>query len=146
MGSLSLVTHDPNVAAYADRVIRIADGVIEGDERNRPASSAQEVTAMNVADLPPPEQVATVRAAVPASRRHIRLQPGHLPPLICHAATRCGRPSALGVIIAVAAVIAMTEIGRLRHVAEEHRRMGANTLMVFRIYVYGWRQPALVPR
>ncbi len=29
-----LVTHDPNVAAYAHRTIRIVDGTIEGDEMN----------------------------------------------------------------------------------------------------------------
>jgi ABC-type lipoprotein export system ATPase subunit/ABC-type antimicrobial peptide transport system permease subunit len=30
-----LVTHDPKVAAYADRTIRIVDGLVEGDETNR---------------------------------------------------------------------------------------------------------------
>ena len=29
-----LVTHDPKVAAYAHRTIRIVDGMIEGDEMN----------------------------------------------------------------------------------------------------------------
>ena len=29
-----LVTHDPNVAAYAHRTIRIVDGMVEGDEAN----------------------------------------------------------------------------------------------------------------
>ena len=32
-----LVTHDPKVAAFAHRTIRIADGLIEGDERRQPA-------------------------------------------------------------------------------------------------------------
>ena len=31
-----LVTHDPKVAAYAHRTIRIADGLIEGDEAQAP--------------------------------------------------------------------------------------------------------------
>ena len=30
-----LVTHDPNVAAYAHRIIRISDGLIENDGRNK---------------------------------------------------------------------------------------------------------------
>ena len=30
-----LVTHDPKVAAYAHRTIRIADGLMEGDETHR---------------------------------------------------------------------------------------------------------------
>ena len=38
--SVILVTHDPNVAAYAHRIIRISDGRIEGDERPNAESPA----------------------------------------------------------------------------------------------------------
>ena len=34
-----LVTHDPKVAAYAHRTIRIADGLIEGDETRTPEAA-----------------------------------------------------------------------------------------------------------
>ena len=37
-----LVTHDPKVAAFAHRTIRIADGLIEGDERRQPVASDME--------------------------------------------------------------------------------------------------------
>ncbi|RKY00103.1 macrolide ABC transporter ATP-binding protein [Candidatus Poribacteria bacterium] len=33
--TIIVVTHDPEVAAYAERVIRLRDGVIEADERRR---------------------------------------------------------------------------------------------------------------
>ena len=33
-GTLVLVTHDPNIAAYSDRIIRISDGNIISDELN----------------------------------------------------------------------------------------------------------------
>ena len=36
-----LVTHDPKVAAYAHRTIRISDGLIEGDEAQTPEVAGQ---------------------------------------------------------------------------------------------------------
>ena len=33
-----LVTHDPKVATFAHRTIRLADGLVEGDERREPAA------------------------------------------------------------------------------------------------------------
>ncbi len=38
-----LVTHDPKVASYAHRTIRIVDGLIEGDERRQPADAGAEI-------------------------------------------------------------------------------------------------------
>ena len=40
-----LVTHDPKVAAYAHRTIRISDGLIEGDETRRPEPSTPAAAA-----------------------------------------------------------------------------------------------------
>ncbi len=132
-----LVTHDPQVAAFAHRTIRIVDGTIEGEDVSplplgegthngpspQPASSdpffeyygepsAEPRRAARPSLLP-----ATWRTALGALRRN-KMRSGL---------------SALGVIIAVAAVIAMTEIGQGSKAAlrKDIAGMGANTLMIF---------------
>ena len=186
-----LVTHDPHVAAYAHRTIRIADGMIEGDDVNpshphglgvEPESDARRAISAPRADLshrggngdgcdndtttattlepsaagatdaeahapmhasPKPESSpqnrlsqfygdtlegprrsmapallpATWRTAFGALRRH-KMRSGL---------------SALGVIIAVAAVIAMREIGEGSKATLQKGMagMGANTVMIF---------------
>ena len=133
-----LVTHDPQVAAYASRTIRIVDGRIEADQVNpglEPASSPGAASApaagapqaecdpgSEALDRPglgrvPALLPATWRTALGALRRN-KLRAGL---------------SALGVIIAVAAVIAMTEIGQgsKAKLQKSIASMGANTIMIF---------------
>ena len=153
-----LVTHDPKVAAYAHRTIRMVDGMIEGDELNpsaggeskaagplpegagaaappaairdshdaggagpppiRPVSQFYgDLTATPRQSAAPPLLPATWRTALGALRRN-KMRSGL---------------SALGVIIAVAAVIAMTEIGEGSKATLQKgiASMGANTLMIF---------------
>jgi putative ABC transport system ATP-binding protein len=38
--TIVLVTHDPSVAAYAERLVRLRDGMVASDERRAPAGSA----------------------------------------------------------------------------------------------------------
>ena len=45
-----LVTHEPDIAQYATRVIVVRDGKIRKDERQAPRDAATELAA-----LPPPE-------------------------------------------------------------------------------------------
>ena len=69
-----LVTHDPQVAAYAHRTIRIADGMVEGDDTGHPATAAHpDATHRQMAALPP--HVSDVTPAPSTSRPHGTRQP-----------------------------------------------------------------------
>ena len=159
-----LVTHDPNVAAYAHRTIRIVDGTIEGDEMNPAKPAENGVASKPGADIrqsPLPATIPdksgrgdgrgdgtpTVTTRNPLSEFYDdvpgklrgRIAPSLLPPTWRTALGALRRNkmrsglSALGVIIAVAAVIAMTEIGQGSKSALQKgiASMGANTLMIF---------------
>ena len=130
-----LVTHDPRVAAYAHRMVRIADGVIEGedagrrDDGGRPRAAGgpcprRDFWPGGKANRPPHPQTAP-------GARFCRPRGG--PRWAPCAATRCAGLSALGVIIAVAAVIAMSEIGQGSKAMLQNSiaSMGANTIMIF---------------
>ncbi|MBN1395076.1 MAG: ABC transporter permease [Pirellulales bacterium] len=188
-----LVTHDPNVANYAHRTIRIADGLVEGDEYRRAAgetqppaphislngdgngdgdggnrfvraerrsatvacagcatasgSSVTECKAATIgrANLEPSTTIAadapceTVSGVASAPAQTTVKAPRSVLPATWRTALGALKRnkmrstlSALGVIIAVAAVIAMTEIGQgsKATLQKSLSSLGANTLMV----------------
>ena len=107
--TIIMVTHDPKVAGHAKRVIRMDDGVIQGDAppvRVRPGNPGRR--AMKV--------YATARTAFRALRRN---------PMRAMLTT-------LGIVIGVGAVIAMMEIGAGSSAAIKKTiaSMGANVLVV----------------
>lgn len=125
-----LVTHDPKVAASAHRVIRIADGQVEGDEIRAPEVQLDGAANVLVS------QGALYGEGAPAPGRRARssIVPAAL--LTAFGALRRNKMrsalSALGVIIAVGAVIAMMEIGQGSKAAIQKTiaSMGANNLAV----------------
>ncbi len=128
-----LVTHDPDVAAYAHRTIRIVDGMIEADEsvsrENTPSVSASgsRLKRLEVPENESPNNSWTegFKALIPVTfRTALRaLRRNKMRSIL----------SALGVIIAVAAVIAMTEIGQgsKEMLRKNIANMGANTIIIF---------------
>jgi macrolide transport system ATP-binding/permease protein len=137
-----LVTHDPSVAAYAHRIIRIHDGQIESDE-----DTPLEVHEGDVAleeDPPtthPPKgangRTGSLYADAPAKPQR-RILPSLFPATFRTALNALWRNlmrsalTALGVIIGVAAVIAMMDIGQGSKAAlrKTIASMGANTLLI----------------
>jgi macrolide transport system ATP-binding/permease protein len=132
-----LVTHDPQVAAFAHRTIRIVDGLVEGDAQGD--SMPEDGAAVQ---LPPQHAAASGGADVfyaDAPAKPQRWSPSALMPHTWRTALGALRRnkmrsalSALGVIIAVGAVIAMMEIGQGSKTALQRSiaSMGANTLMI----------------
>jgi macrolide transport system ATP-binding/permease protein len=145
-----LVTHDPKVADYANRMIRIVDGMVESDEPNPSIESIPAVVSKALAvSLPHESETKLNNPAMQESAAEIGGDESAKPGLgigssmlpatwrTALAALRRNKMraglSALGVIIAVAAVIAMTEIGQGSKAALQKSiaSMGANTIMIF---------------
>ena len=117
-----LVTHEPDIAAYADRVITMRDGRILSDERKAPST-------------PPDAPMPPVEPRVPPARRHT-LPFAHM--IIASAIQAIGRNkmrsglTTLGVLIGVAALIAMVAVGlgANRAVGQLIQSLGTNMLIV----------------
>jgi macrolide transport system ATP-binding/permease protein len=123
--TILMVTHDPNVARHAHRVLSIQDGLVVADDSD-PTASRPDAGQVQL----PPSQ-----APISTRRRQtgIRFWDG------MHIALRALRVNALrssltmlGVIIGVAAVIAMIAVGTgaQTQVAEQIRSLGVNTIIV----------------
>jgi macrolide transport system ATP-binding/permease protein len=113
-----LITHDPNVAAHANREIRIADGKIVSDERKSAAAAPSAVRAVSLEARNRflPDLVEATKMALRSMRANIFRTALTL----------------LGVVIGVAAVVAMLAIGdgSRQQVMERISAMGTNLLVI----------------
>jgi macrolide transport system ATP-binding/permease protein len=120
--TIILVTHDEDVARSAQRIIRISDGVVAAEE-----SSAPEVIMEKSPPTAPAEE--TLRSGWARLRFHwmVRTALHGLRRNVMRAAL-----TTLGIVIGVAAVIAMMEIGRgsASAIQATIASMGANNLLV----------------
>ncbi len=125
--TIILVTHDPKIAAYAERIIEIQDGRIISDKENtlEAANTVQE----DVADSKTGEKAEkqNSRATIPFYE-------------ICHMAVQAitshkmrSALTMLGIIIGIAAVVSVTALGQgsQEKILENISSMGTNTITVF---------------
>jgi macrolide transport system ATP-binding/permease protein len=120
-----LVTHDPGVAQYAERTIRIHDGRIAEDHGTpRVAGDGAAPRAIHPV-LSAPRRLPRARTGL--LRRLLRRPLLSLRRNIMRSAL-----TALGIIIGIGAVIAMMEVGEgsRRAVEQSIASMGANTILV----------------
>lgn len=122
--TIILVTHDENVARYAKRVIRIHDGIIVADTALLLVPAAEQPQTQTA---PPGEKKQLRGWSALRLQRLLRLALNGLRRNVMRAAL-----TTLGIIIGVAAVIAMMEIGRgsSSSIQRTIANMGANNLLV----------------
>jgi macrolide transport system ATP-binding/permease protein len=111
--TIVLVTHDPTVAAHADRIIRIRDGLVYDDPGGPAATVADRPAARSTLE----ESAARAAVLSPPRRRNLRDDLGFLA-RTSSTALRSLRRNALrsalttlGIIIGVGSLLAIAEIG-----------------------------------
>ncbi len=129
--TIVVVTHEADIAAYADRVLTMRDGQVIADKRNpKPARTAQRAPAADVGLVPLQRNAAT------APRRNAAWAFGLM---IMAAAVQAIRRNMmrsaltmLGVFIGVAALIAMVAVGQGANdaVRKQIERLGTNLVVV----------------
>jgi macrolide transport system ATP-binding/permease protein len=118
-----MVTHEPDIAAHARRIIRIKDGRVVADERRDGAAPPVGARA-----APPPAGAESDDSSLAAMREYAASA------MRAMAANKARSAlSMLGILIGVAAVIAMLAIGAGAQKAIEARlaSLGSNLVMVF---------------
>ena len=123
--TILLVTHDPEVARHAERVIRIHDGRIIEDER----------TPLRTVGIARPTAVpsSVPRREAPGASLGGRLRRTLRRPLVSlRRNVLRSALTALGIIIGIGAVIAMMEVGEgsRKSVEQSIASMGANTILI----------------
>lgn len=134
--TLLLITHDPKVAAYAERIIEIKDGLIVSDQR----SASRQSPKQTLPSVPPKQPKRwldiweSTKSAFAALRRNL------FRTLL----------TLLGIVIGVASVIVMLGIGdgAKNEILERISSMGSNLLLVrpgAPAQRGGWNVATLVP-
>jgi macrolide transport system ATP-binding/permease protein len=125
--TIILVTHDPHVAAFADRIIEIKDGEIIGDKQTRPVKKPPEST--NNQKIAKQEKKQKVKHAINLSRYIEALKMA----LISMANHRLRTfLTMLGIIIGIASVVSVVALGNgsQQAILENISSMGTNTIEI----------------
>ncbi|MDO6459584.1 MacB family efflux pump subunit [Granulosicoccaceae sp. 1_MG-2023] len=125
--TIILVTHDPNIAAFADRVIEIKDGEILRDQRNAEAQSESRGA---------PAGDAQTRAESPAPKHRLnwaRYAEALRMALIAMSNNRLRTfLTMLGIIIGIASVVSVVALGTgsQQSILDQIASMGTNTIEI----------------